>query len=309
MALGSNQVTTSVANNFIPELWSDEVIGAYKSNLVVANLVTKLSHKGKKGDTIYIPVPARGSASAKAANTQVTLSAATNTKVTVSVDKHYEYSKLIEDIAEVQALASMRKFYTDDAGYALAKQVDTDLFALTEGLQGGTVGGSGAASFEKAVKGSDGSTDYTGNSSNAADITDAGIRRMLLTLDDADVPMDGRVMVVPPICANDMLGISRFTEQQFIGSGDAIKTGKIGQIYGVDIYISSNCPSASGNSGADRVGVLMHKDALVLAEQVGVRSQTQYKQEYLGDLFTSDTIYGVAELRNDAGVAFVVPGT
>ena len=307
MALGSNQVTTSVANNFIPELWSDEVIGAYKSNLVVANLVTKLSHKGKKGDTIYIPVPARGSASAKAANTQVTLSAATNTKVTVSVDKHYEYSKLIEDIAEVQALASMRKFYTDDAGYALAKQVDTDLFALTEGLQGGTVGGSGAASFEKAVIGSNGSTDYTGNSSNAADITDAGIRRMLLTLDDADVPMDGRVMVVPPICANDMLGISRFTEQQFIGSGDAIKTGKIGQIYGVDIFISSNCPSASGNSGADRVGVLMHKDALVLAEQVGVRSQTQYKQEYLGDLFTSDTIYGVAELRNDAGVAFVVP--
>ena len=309
MALGSNQVTTTIANNFIPELWSDEVIGAYKSNLVVANLVTKLSHKGKKGDTIYIPVPARGSASAKAANTQVTLSAATNTAVTVSINKHYEYSKLIEDIAEVQALASMRKFYTDDAGYALAKQVDTDLFALSEGFQGGTVGGTGAASYETAVKGSDGTTAYTGNSSNAADITDAGIRRMILTLDDADVPMDSRVMVVPPICANDMLGINRFTEQQFIGSGDAIRTGKIGQIYGVDVFISSNCPSAAGNSGADRVGTLMHKDALVLAEQVGVRSQTQYKQEYLGDLFTSDTIYGVAELRNDAGVAFVVPGT
>ncbi len=305
MALGTNQVTTSVANNFIPELWSDEVIGAYKSNLVVANLVTKLSHKGKKGDTIYIPVPARGSASAKAANTQVTLSAATNTAVTVSINKHYEYSKLIEDIAEVQALASMRKFYTDDAGYALAKQVDTDLFALTEGLQGGTVGGTGASAYENAVIGSNGSTAYTGNSSNAADITDAGIRRMLLTLDDADVPMDNRVMVVPPICANDMLGINRFTEQQFIGSGDAINTGKIGQIYGVDIFISSNCPTPAGT---DRAGVLMHKDALVLAEQVGVRSQTQYKQEYLGDLFTSDTIYGVAELRNDAGVAFVVPG-
>ena len=309
MGLGTNNTTKAIANNFIPELWSDEVIGAYKSNLVVANLVTKLSHKGKKGDTIYIPVPARGSASAKAANTQVTLSAATNTAVTVSINKHYEYSKLIEDIAEVQALASMRKFYTDDAGYALAKQVDTDLFALSEGFQGGTVGGTGAASYETAVKGSDGTTAYTGNSSNAADITDAGIRRMILTLDDADVPMDSRVMVVPPICANDMLGINRFTEQQFIGSGDAIRTGKIGQIYGVDVFISSNCPSAAGNSGADRVGTLMHKDALVLAEQVGVRSQTQYKQEYLGDLFTSDTIYGVAELRNDAGVAFVVPGS
>ena len=309
MALGTNQVTTTIANNFIPELWSDEVIGAYKSNLVVANLVTKLSHKGKKGDTIHIPVPARGSASAKAANTQVTLSAATNTVVDVSINKHYEYSKLIEDIAEVQSLASMRKFYTDDAGYALATQVDDDLFALGEGLQGGTVGGSNAASWEKAVIGSTGATDYTGNSSNAADITDAGIRKMILILDDADVPMDNRAIILPPIAANDMLGINRFTEQQFIGSGDAIKTGKIGQIYGVDVYISSNCPSASGNSGADRVGMMIHKDALVLAEQVGVRSQTQYKQEYLGDLFTSDTIYGVAELRNDAGVAFVVPGT
>ena len=65
MALGTNKVTTTIAGNFIPELWSDEVIGAYKSNLVIANLVTKLSHKGKKGDTIHIPVPARGSASAK----------------------------------------------------------------------------------------------------------------------------------------------------------------------------------------------------------------------------------------------------
>tara|TARA_R110001592_G_C12907173_1_gene727245 strand:- start:527 stop:838 length:312 start_codon:yes stop_codon:yes gene_type:complete len=103
-----------------------------------------------------------------------------------------------------------------------------------------------------------------------------------------------------------MLGISRFTEQQFIGNGDAIKTGKIGQIYGIDIYVSSACPTATGT---DRVGAMFHKDALCLAEQVGVRSQTQYKQEYLGDLFTADTLYGTATLRHTAGVAFVVPGT
>jgi len=309
MALGSNQVGVTVAGNFIPELWSDEVIGAYKSNLVVANLVTKLSHKGKKGDTIHIPVPARGAASAKAVNTQVTLSAATNSVINVSINKHYEYSKLIEDIAEVQALASMRKFYTDDAGYALAKQVDTDLVTLWEALQGGTVGGANAAAWETAYIGSTGTTLYTGNSSNAADILDAGVRALILKLDNADVPMDNRSFIIPPIVANDMLGLNRFTEQQYIGSGDAIKTGKIGMIYGADVHISSNCPTTTtANTATDRVGCLMHKDALVLAEQVGVRSQTQYKQEYLGDLFTSDTIYGVAELRNDAAVAFVVPG-
>ena len=304
MGLGTNNTTASVANNFIPELWSDEVIGSYKSNLVLANLVTKMSHKGKKGDTIHIPAPTRGSASAKAANTQVTLSAATNSVVNISINKHYEYSKLIEDIAEVQALASMRKFYTDDAGYALANQVDDDLFALFEGLQSGTVGGSGSAAWETAVIGGDGTTLYTGAADNSSDITDAGIRKMILKLDNADVPMDNRSLILPPVASNDLLAINRFTEQQFIGSGDAIKTGKIGQIYGVDVFVTSNCPAISTTG---RVGSLFHRDAIVFAEQVGVRTQTQYKQEYLGDLFTADTIYGVGELRNDAGIAFVVP--
>jgi len=307
MALGTAQQTVTTAANFIPELWSDEVIAGYKKNLVLGNLVTKINHSGKKGDTIHIPAPVRGSANAKAANTQVVLQGDTHSVVNLSIDKHYEYSVVIEDITETQALSSLRRFYTDDAGYALATQVDTDLFTLMEGLQGGTVGGSGAALWEKAVIGGHGATLYTGNSTNATDIADAGIRRMILTLDNADVPMDGRSLVVPPIAMNDMLGINRFTEQQYIGDGAAIKTGKIGSIYGMDVYISSNCPSI--NSDAQRVGLMLHKDAIALVEQLSVRSQTQYKQEYLGDLFTSDTIYGVGELRNDGGVAFVVPAT
>ena len=40
MALGSNHQTTTTAANFIPELWSDEVIAGYKKNLVLGNLVT-----------------------------------------------------------------------------------------------------------------------------------------------------------------------------------------------------------------------------------------------------------------------------
>ena len=307
MALGTAQQTVTTAANFIPELWSDEVIAGYKKNLVLGNLVTKINHSGKKGDTIHIPAPVRGSANAKAANTQVVLQGDTHSVVNLSIDKHYEYSVVIEDITETQALASLRRFYTDDAGYALATQVDDDLFTIMEGLQGGTVGGSGAALWEKAVIGGHGATLYTGNSSNATDITDAGIRRMILTLDNADVPMDNRSLVLPPIAMNDMLGINRFTEQAYIGDGSAIKTGKIGSIYGIDVYISSNCPSI--NSNAQRVGLMIHKDAVALVEQLSVRSQTQYKQEYLGDLFTSDTIYGVGELRNDGGVAFVVPAT
>ena len=292
MALGTNHQTTTDAANFIPELWSDEVIAGYKKNLVLGNVVTRINHTGKKGDTIHIPTPTRGSANAKAADTQVVLQGDTHGTTNISIDKHYEYSVVIEDIVEVQGLSSLRRFYTDDAGYA----------------QGGTVTGSGTSLFEKAKIGSDGTTDFVGGTSNAADITDAGIRKMILLLDNANVPMDNRVMVIPPVAANDLLGINRFTEQQFIGDGSAIKTGKIGSIYGMDVFVSGNCPSGTTtNSVAVRFGVMMHKDALALVEQMGVRSQTQYKQEYLGDLFTSDTIYGVGEMRNDAGVAFAVP--
>ena len=303
-AIGTNHQTVTTAADFIPELWSDEVIAGYKKNLVVGNLVSKIAHKGKKGDTIHIPKPTRGSATAKSANTAVSIQSDTHSKVDLSINKHYEYSVLIEDITEVQALNSLRRFYTDDAGYALATQVDSDLIDLGEGLQGGTTTD---GSYTKAYIGS-GTTIWTGG--NEADITDAGLRAMILKLDDADVPMDNRALIIPPICANDLLGINRFTEQQYIGSGDAIKTGKIGMIYGIDVYISTNCPTTTtANTATDRVGVLMHKDALALVEQMSVRSQTQYKQEYLGDLFTADTIYGVGELRDDAGLAFVVPAS
>ena len=309
MALGTGHSNVTTQAVFIPEIWSDEVIAAYKSNLVVANLVTKLKHNGNKGDTIHIPKPTRGSANAKQADTQVVLNANTEGEVAISINKHYEYSKLMEDIAQIQGLDSMRGFYTDDAGYALAKQVDTDLFALVEGLQGGTAG----AGYANCVIGGDGSTLYndatTGNSST---LTDAGIRKMIQTLDDADVPMSERYMILPPIEKKTLTGIARFTEQAFtgeLGSGNTIRNGRVGDMYGVEAFVSTNCPTETSDDASTlhRVGMLLHKSALVHAEQMGIRSQTQYKQEWLGDLYTADTIYGVGELRDDAGIGFVVP--
>jgi N4-gp56 family major capsid protein len=250
MALGTNHVTGSgvvdgTAQTFIPELWSDEIIAAYKQNLVMANLVAKMSFKGKKGDTLHIPKPTRGTATAKAASTQVTLQAATESEIQVVVNKHYEYSRLIEDITETQALASLRKFYTGDAGYALAKQVDTDLIQLGRGAQGGN----GTIAYDQAVIASDGSTLYTG--ANEAAITDAGIRKVIQTLDDADVPMDGRCLVLPPVARNVMMGLARFTEQAFVGEvggGNTIRNGEIGNVYGVKVYVSTNCETATGRA-------------------------------------------------------------
>ena len=315
MALGTNHVTTTTAATFIPEVWSDEIVAAYKKSLVAANLVKKMSFKGKKGDTVHIPVPTRGTASAKAASTQVTLIAASESEVSVSINKHYEYSRLIEDIVEAQALSSLRQFYTDDAGYALGKQVDTDLIQLGRTFNSGSAG----ARYNGAYIGGDGSTafDYTANTNagNASALTSAGIRRTIQRLDDQDVPMDNRFFIIPPSVRNTILGLDEFTLFNSVGeagSANSIRNGMIGDIYGVPVYVTTNADyanSAVNGSGTNigRVCLMGHKDSMVLVEQQGIRSQTQYKQEYLGTLFTADTLYGVSELRDYGAVALVVP--
>jgi hypothetical protein len=52
--------------------------------------------------------------------------------------------------------------------------------------------------------------------------------------------------------------------------------------------------------------MFFHKDAIVLAEQMAVRSQTQYKQEYLSTLYTADTLYGVETYRPEAGFIIAI---
>jgi len=297
-----NNTTQAV---FIPEIWSDEVIMSYQKSLVLANIVKKWNFVGKKGDTVHVPKPTRGSANAKVAGVMVTLNAATETELAVSINKHYEYSRLIEDITSKQALASMRGHYTEDAGYALGKQVDTDLGALIAGLNGGTA-------YSTAVIGSDGSTVWNPsantNTGNGADIADAGFRQMIETLDNADVPLDMRYLVVPPSQKNVLLGITRFVSSDYAAQGIALK-GQFGELYGVKVLTSTNLPTvaATDTTTLYKACVLMHRDALVHAEQLKVRSQTQYKQEYLADLFTADTVYGVSEYRDECGVPFIVP--
>lgn len=306
----SSIVNKTNADKFIPEIWSDEVIAAYKANLVLANLVRKMSFKGKKGDTLHIPKPTRGVAAAKAANTAVTIQANVESEVQVLIDQHFEYSRFIEDIVETQALSSLRSFYTEDAGYALAKKVDDTLIA------GGKSFGDGDASdwvHSNAyfIDASTGLTAYALDTVTTSDVfTDAGFRKLIQLMDDADVPMDGRKFAIPPSLRNAIMGIDRYNSSDFV-DGRGVNNGQIGKLYGIDVYVSSNMPiieTAADNSVGDAIkaALLFHTDTLVFAEQLGVRSQTQYKQEYLSTLYTADTLFGTKVVRPEAGFVLAV---
>ncbi len=316
---GGNTAKTEAAT-FIPEIWSDEIIAAYQKNLKMAPLVKKLAMTGKKGDKLHIPKPVRGDANAKAADTAVTIIANTEGELTVDIDRHFEYSRLIEDIVEVQALNSLRQFYTEDAGYALATKIDTDLHSCGTGFgNGGSVVFSGSvAPTDYQHTGcffNDGgtTTQYTDDTLVAGDeFIDAFFRDMIQKLDDNNVPMENRVLIIPPATRNAIMGIDRYVSSDFV-SGQAVQSGLIGNLYGVDVYVSANCATieAAGDNTASsvdtRAAMLFHKDAIVLAEQQSVRSQTQYKQEYLSTLYTADCLYGVQVYRPEAGFVLAVP--
>ena len=307
-------VDNTSAAKFIPEIWSDEVIAAYEKSLVLAPLTKKIAMQGKKGDTIHIPKPTRGVANAKAENTAVTIQNATETEVLVTINKHFEYSRMIEDITEVQALASLRQFYTGDAGYALGKQVDDDLFTLGKSFGDGD-GSNFITSATFYNDATSGTTVYAADQVIPADVfADSFLRDMVQKLDDADAPMDGRFLVIPPALRNSIMGIDRYVSSDFV-NGQGVVNGKIGELYGIDIYVSTNCPTleTAAQNGATAGGIIRgalmgHKDTMVLAEQQGVRSQTQYKQEFLGTLYTADRLYGTQVLRPETGFMLAVNG-
>jgi hypothetical protein len=319
MALGSAQTTITSAIQYIPELWLMEVIAAYKANNVMRGLVTLYNHNKKKGDVLRIPNFTRSLASVKTADTEVVVTAPTHGVNIISLDQHFHYAKLLEDMTAIQALPSLRQAYMDDAGYAIGRQIDFALHVLGTGLQGSTLDASPGTPDANTLLyttnsgariGSDGSTAWlVTDGGNGAALADAGVRRSMRRLDDVDVPLTGRSWTVPPVTREALLGIPRYTEQAFVGDGGAIRTGQIGNLYGSPVMVSTDCGTTTDTSALNtyRACLYIHKSAFALAEQLRPRAQTQYKLNWLGDLFVVDTIYGTAELRDDAGVVLMVP--
>ena len=331
MALGTGDVTTTTGAYFIPELWSDEIAVRYKSNLVLGSLVDNMDHSGKYGDVIHVPTSTRGSAAQHFSNQgdEVTFTAPTTNEFQIALDQWWVKGTQINDIVAKQALPSMRRFIVDDMSYSLAKAVD-------DYLHGATVAGllSGATDLAGAVIGSDGSTAFSGtansNTGNGAALADEGVRTLIQSLDDIDVPGSDRVWVVPPIEKKRLLGVARYTEQAFTGEsggGNSIRSGRVGDLYGDPVYVSSNCPTIwvdtdNGNvSRTDptggvvkyRQGLYLHKSAIILVSQIRPRVQSQYKVEFLSDAIVADVAFGAKVVRTensatyDRGKSFIVP--
>lgn len=276
MALGSSQQTVTTGSVFIPEVWSKEIQRATESNLVAVRLVKRFDiDVANVGRIVHIPKISNLTATSKSANTAVTFQSPTETKIDLTVDKHYESSIIIEDALEQQAAYRLQEEYKEKMAYALAKQIDTDTLALYSNL-----------------------TQTTGSS--GVPISDDNFRRAVQYLDDADAPAQDRALIIKPSAKNALLGLDKFVNQDFSGMGDIpVKTGLFGQRYGVLFYVSTNLPNdGSGNP----INLMIQKEVFAVAIQKNVTLKSQYVIDFLGQAYVGQVMYGVTTYRSTFGV-------
>jgi N4-gp56 family major capsid protein len=278
---GANaNIGISGGNVFRPNVWSKEVLMHVKSNLVLLPLIKHYdADVTSSGQTVEIPNVSTITASLKAQNTVVTLNYNNETKTTITINRHYESSFLVEDILAAQSNYQTRSDYTQAAAYAIAEKIDADIAV-------------GMTTTWKTA------SQVTGTYGTA--IGDANILAVNRYLSENKAPRTDRVLVVHPKGEAELLNIDKYVRYDALGTGDAIKSGQLGTIYGVKVFMSQNLVYL--DTATDEYNSLFfHKEAWAIAMQVMPRTQSQYKQEHLGWLVTVDVLYGHNVLRSNFG--------
>ena len=292
-------VTYASAQAFIPEIWAMRAFQVLRANMVLANLVTTDSDVGSftVGDILHIPFPGTFTANVKAPNAGVTLQTPTDTDVTVQLNKHYEVSFLIEDIARAMQNQSIMDRYITNAVVPLAQQIEGDLFALYASLT---------------------------NTVASATMDDAQVRAARYQLNKQLVPLKNRSLVISPEAETKILGATNLaTYFAFTQGGGIVREGQIGRAYGMDVFMSQLVPLATtlknlaftpdafilamralpeaGNPGVDQTVFTDPESRLTFRQTVS------YSPTNLGLQITLDVLYGVSVLRNLAGCVVLTP--
>jgi hypothetical protein len=266
-------LTPTTSAVFIPEKWSTDIMRATEANLVLVPLVHDYSSLIKdNGDTVNVPNLSNLTANTKVPGASVSFQAPTETNVAVVADQHKEASFLLEDITKIQSNVDLNAEYTSKAGYALAKDMDGALAALASGFS------------------------QTKGTYNTAITTDVILDSIQL-LDDADVPEDDRHFVMKPETKRDIIDITTYVSNDFV-NGRPVETGKIGTLYGVATYMTTQIVKSVNNTN----NMLFHRDALGIVRQKMPTTNSEYVAKDIGWHVVTDTIYGVKEMRDDHGV-------
>lgn len=265
---------------FIPEVWAKDIQENRRKKLVALKLIDHQYESGilNQGDTVHITSIAPLTASAITPGSPIVPVANTEVEQTLVIDQYYGTGVEIQDMLKKQSTYDLRAPYVSEISYALAKAIDSDILA----------------EWTNAT---------TGNKQTAvANLTFNGLVDAHGLLDQADVPQDGRALVVNALGLADLRKLAEFTMYDKTGKAglvtndaDAENPGLVGSIYGAPVYMTNQVTVAGGSAK----NLLIHRSAIAAAVQI--KPEIEYDRDILKktDIITGSALWGVKTVRPD----------
>jgi len=276
----ANETTNTTLNDLISPMVAEALYVANERS-IMRGLVRNYNMPSNSGKVIQVPIYPTVSAAAVAEATDLSNTAVSTNVANLTVSEIGVMTTLTDlamNTSESDVVRDLGKLF----GEAIAKKIDTDLTALFDGFS--TEVGDGTTAF-----------------------TAAEIFKAVAQLRKNGVPGEDLACVVHPLVAFDLKsGLTNTFANPNPGVGnEALRSGFVGQIAGVNVYETSNIADTSGNfpgTTGDYKGAVFHRDALGLAMMQDLKIETQRDASLRATEIVASAVYGVGELHDSYGV-------
>ena len=282
--------------NFIPQLWSGSILSNLNRRHVFGQVgVVNRNYEGEirqAGDTVNISSLGRVNVINYTKNTDLSaLQVMDDDTTQLLIDQQKAFNVFLDDIDEAQTKPKIRNEITREAAYALANTADLFLAATM-------VAGAGTTAPD---------LDATADNAYGA-LVDLGT-----TLDENDIPEDGRFAIVPSWFHGLLLQDDRFVASGSAGAESRLANAVIGEAAGFTILKSNNVPmDPDGGGTAPDIAryslVAGHPMATTFAEQI-VKTEAVRNPARFGDNLRGLHVYGAEVVRPEALVVLPIDRT
>ena len=269
-------------STFIPTIWEARLLAHLDKALVYGNLVNR-DYEGdirQQGDTVKINQIADITVRDYKKGTDITIDDVdgTPTTLTISQDKYFAFK--VEDVDAAQANVNLVDAAMARASYAMRDVVDQYIasFYASAGVTTGLGNDTTPLSITSATKAYESLVDMKG------------------ALDDANVPADGRFVVVPSQFYGFMLKDSRFVAAGTTKTDNVLANGYIGTAAGFQIYQSNNVPNTKGAQYKILAGT---RAAISFAQQI-TSTEALRMEKAFSDMVRGQLVYGAAVVQPKA---------
>ena len=271
--------------NFIPEVWSADLLSSLKKSLVFgAPGVANRDYEGEiadSGDTVKITSISRPTIGTYTKNsTTITAETLTDAQRSLLIDQSKYFAFEVDDIDLRQSKnggALMTEAATE-AAYGLADVADQYIAGLYTGVDAGNA--------------------ISTTSVTSAALAVTGRINLKVKLDSANVPTQGRYVIVPPWYHGLLLGSDLFVRVDASGNDQGLRNGVVGRAFGFDVMVSNNCINVTGDDYIVQAG---YPGAVSFAEQI-VKVEAYRPESAFSDALKGLHVYG-AKLVRPTGIA------